>query len=108
MSLSNTAEWHNDLPPLLDEHIRSYADPDTNANRRQAGIVRLTEDADIGPDGVLEEVDMEARVEHNRRPACESRRVISWIWRTSKMRTLDSSEMDESKHHSPLTMPINL
>lgn len=57
------AQWHDSLPPLLHEHIHSYADPDVNANRRQVSIVGLTEIADVGPDVVLGEVDLEARVE---------------------------------------------
>jgi hypothetical protein len=75
--LAGPGPWTDDLQDLLDIHLRSYADPDLEANKKRKTGVGVVE----AENGDLREEVHEIEVP-GRRPAGESSRIISWIWRT--------------------------
>lgn len=95
INLSNEASVSTQFPILHDNDIASYADPDLEANRKRKRTV-VAETAEE-----LEE-NVDDLQEDRRRPAGESRRVISWIWRHRGLSSLtgDASndrQTDDSK-----------
>lgn len=105
--LSGPGDWEETLRPLLDSDIRSYADPDDDAKKkkgagkgkRKRGVQDVEEEGEDRDEDEDEEDNLDDLPEDNRRPAGESRRVISWIWRTGGRSTFADGDMagDESK-----------
>lgn len=91
MALVASGDWMNELQELLDKHLRSYTDPDLEANKkRKAGVA-------VGDDDDGDEVE-EASGIPKRRPAGESRRIISWIWQVIPVGAgVGGDDMDESR-----------
>lgn len=103
LKLTGPGLWEEELQVLLDTDIRSYVDPDKEANRkRNQGVKKRRRGGDevAAETGAEGEVDFDAEVvDTTRRPGGESSRIISWIWR---MKNLDAAKegqgMDDCKH----------
>lgn len=101
--LCGPGAWEEELRLLRDEDLRSYADPDAEANKLKAkkGVVILDGEADVAEE-VVEVVGSAAQ---KRRPAGESRRILSWIWQTIRTgasvsgqpRVLGGDHLDDSE-----------
>ena len=95
LRLSGPGSWEQQLQPLLDKDIRSYADADLEANRERKKGVVLEEDRGTNAE---EELEIDSGGLH-RRPAGESRRVISWIWWVSSASIMERGEgLDYGKY----------
>ena len=89
-NLVGPGSWEQELQLLLDSDIRSYTNPDLEANR-QGKKRRRNQPLDEGE----EDENIDDLLDNNWQPAGESRRVISWIWRTSSTQLTGEGE-DES------------
>ena len=81
--LSDGQSIAEEFPPLLDSDVRSYADPDLEANKKKKRSYVGREEG-----GNDEEENIDELQEIGCRPAGESRRVISWIWRHKVLSSL--------------------
>lgn len=85
--LSNGLPIDDDFRVLLDSDVRSYADPDLEANKKKKKSYVGREDG-----GNEEEENIDELQEQGRHPAGESRRVISWIWRHRGLSSLSTDD----------------
>lgn len=87
--LSSEESICDDFPTLHDADVRSYADPDLEANRKKKRtVIAETEE---------EQENIDDLQEDTRRPAGESRRIISWIWRHKGLSSLSGNTDQEER-----------